>query len=495
MFIPFGEWAPDSPALVGAARTATNCIGESNYYRPFKSFGVVTGALGGRAFGAISFSDSAGTTFTFAGDATKLYSLSANVFSNVSKAGNYNTLTDGSWKFAKFGNNVIATNYLDNVQNFDLSSPSLFADLAGTPPRAKHIAIVGDFVVLGNLIDGTFGVCSNSVRWSGINNPATWTSSASTQSDGQILENGDGGAVQGIVGGPNYGIIIQERCIQRMNYVGSPQVFTFDVLKRKHGTQIPNSIIGVGSDVFYIADDGFYRFDGVQVLAIGNDKVNKWFLENFDLTYKDRLSASIDVANTIVMWAFTTNGAGSGGNPNRILCYNWISGKFTLIEQSLEILFQALTLGLTLEELDDISTDLDALPFSLDSDAYKGGKLLAGAFNTDHKVGYFNGDDMTAVIETTEFEGAKSRFSEINQAMPMIEGDDDTVITARWGTRNNRNDDDVTYGSSLSTNSQGYIQTRANARFHRVEHTIAGGFTKATGIEIDDEQIRIGAKR
>ena len=484
MFIPFGQWAPDSPALDGKARVAKNCIGESNYYRSFPALGAVSDALDGRAFGAISFMDGAGTTFNFAGDATKLYKLASNAWSNVSKSGNYTTLTDGRWEFAKFGSKVIATNYLNDVQYFDTSSSSLFADLAGSPPRAKHIAVVNNFVVLANLVDATFGTANNSLRWSGINDPEDWTAAASTQSDGQLLEEGDGGAIQGIVGNSNYGIIVQERAIQRMNYVGSPLVFTFEVLERNRGTPIPNSVVGVGREVFYISDDGFYRFNGVQSIPIGKDRVSKWFWDNFDNTYSERISATIDPLNTIVMWAFTTNGAASGGNPNRIITYNWIADKFTLIELDLEVIFQALTSGLTLEELDNISASIDALPFSLDSSAYTGGKLLAGVIDTDHKLGYFTGDAMTATIETSEVEGAKNKMTEIQQVTPMIEGDGDTATTVKMGKRNNRTDA-VSYGSSISLDSFGRAMTRSNGRYHQIETTISGGFEKATGVEVD----------
>lgn len=494
MFIPFGEWAPDSPALIGAARTATNCIAENKYYKPFPSLGINTNALTSRACGAISFANRSGTSFTFAGDLTKLYQLSASTqtFNNVSKSGDYSALSDTRWEFGKFGDQVIATNYLNNVQSFNTASDSLFSDLEGNPPRARHIAVVNNFVILSNLVDATFGVASNAVRWCGINNPTTWTASASTQSDGQLLENGDGGAIQAIVGNSNYGIIIQERCIQRMNYIGSPAVFSFELLERNRGSSIPNSVVGVGRNVFYIDSDGFYYFNGAQSIPIGKDKVNKYFFDNFDSNYKSRLSASIDLVNTIVMWAFTTKNLATG-NPNQIIAYNWISGRFTLIIVDVEILYQALTLGLTVDGPGS-NVNIDSLPFSLDSDVYKGGQLFSGVFNTDHKAGFFSGSPMTAIVETTEFEGAKNAFTEINQITPMIEGNSSTDVTIRMGSRNNRTNL-PTYSSSLSDDSFGRVKTRANARYHQIEATIAGGFDKATGIEVDDEFIKIGARR
>lgn len=493
MFIPFGEWRPDSPALIGAARTAKNCIGEKDYYRPFQQFSPISQDLDANALGAISYKDKEGVVFTFAGDSTKLYKLTNTDFDNVSKAGDYSTLTEGVWSFSKFGTNVIATNYLNNPQVFNTATSTLFADLAGTPPRAKYSAVVGEFVVLANLVDGTFGTASNALRWSGIGDVTTWTPSAATQSDGQLLENGEGGAIQGIVGNSNYGIIIQERAIQRMNYIGSPAIFSFEVLETNRGTSLPNSIVGVGRSVFYIADDGFYQFNGVSSVNIGKDKVNQYFWDNFDTNYSNTLSTAIDPLNTVIGWSWADVYATSGF-PNNILIYNWQSGKFTLIKDSVTSLFSAMSNGLTLDQLDSISTDLDALVFSLDSSVYKGGQLLFGGFNTSNQLGYFSGDNMTATIETSEFEGAKDSLTEINQITPMIDGDTNLSVSVKMGSRNNRSDA-VSYSASISQDDFGRVKTRANSRYHQIEATISAGFEKATGIEVDDQFIKKGSYR
>lgn len=488
MFVPFAQWAPDSPDLSGFGRVAKNCIPEKDYYRPFPSLGALTSSLESSALGAVSLSDEEGVISTFAGDSTKLYKLIVGEFEDVSRLAGYGPLTDTKWEFAKFGNNVITTNYLDDVQVFDLANSSKFEDLGGSPPRAKHIAIVGDFVVLANLTESFLtpsGVVNNGLQWCGINDIETWTPDPATQADGQILENGEGGAIQGIAGNSNYGIIIQERAIQRMNYVGSPAVFSFELLEKNHGSSLPNSIIGVGRDVFYISDDGFYRFNGIQSIPIGKDRINQYFFNDFNTLYKDKMSVSIDPANTLVMWAYTSNDSPTEGNPNKILIYNWVSDRFALVEMELEILFQALTSGYTLEELDTISDNLDTLPFSLDSNAYKGGQLLSGAFNSDNQLAYFRGAAMIATIDTTEIEGAKNALTEITQITPMIEGRSPMAVTVKMGTRNNR-ENPIVYGSSLPENGFGRVKTRVNARYHQIQSTIENGFSKATGIEIDE---------
>lgn len=48
-----------------------------------------------------------------------------------------------------------------------------FADLAGSPPKARRITVVGDFIVMGNLDEGGTQY-PNRVRWSGFNNSEAW---------------------------------------------------------------------------------------------------------------------------------------------------------------------------------------------------------------------------------------------------------------------------------------------------------------------------------
>ena len=51
-----------------------------------------------------------------------------------------------NWQFVQFINRVIAVQANTAPQSFDLTSSSLFADLAGAPPQARYIDIVGRFV-------------------------------------------------------------------------------------------------------------------------------------------------------------------------------------------------------------------------------------------------------------------------------------------------------------------------------------------------------------
>jgi hypothetical protein len=130
---------------------------------------------------------------------------------------------------------MIATNGADAPQVVTLGAPTS-RHSPDLPPKARHIAVVRDFVVLGNVDDGT--ARPNRVAWSAINNSADWAVSASTQSDIQDLQ-GDGGWVQKVVGG-EYGLVFQERAVWKMTYIGSPVIFQFDLIERSRGALPPS---------------------------------------------------------------------------------------------------------------------------------------------------------------------------------------------------------------------------------------------------------------
>ena len=92
----------------------------------------------------------------FAATASKIYKLNNTDFSwtDVSKAGgSYTAAGNGEqWQFAQFNNFVIAAQINTVLQVFDLTSSSAFADLGGSPPPARYVAVVNRFVVLSGTV-------------------------------------------------------------------------------------------------------------------------------------------------------------------------------------------------------------------------------------------------------------------------------------------------------------------------------------------------------
>jgi len=146
-----------------------------------------------------------------------------------------------------------------------------------------------------------------------------------------------------------------------------------------------------------------------------------------------------------------------------------------------------MTAGVTLEGLDAINSDLDALDYSLDSNVWKGGTLHLASFDTDHKLAYLSGTALEATIETAEFqpEGLEGLRSEITELTSIVDGGAHTV---QMGSRETQVATE-SWGPVATENSSGITEVRANTRYHRIRQIITGGFTSASGVFIKARKV------
>lgn len=482
--IPFGEYTPDLPPYLNTGTTtAKNVIPYGNNYQQFLGPSVYSSnALNTACKGAVRGRSPAGVSFNFAGSATKLYSLVSGAFADVSIAANYTTAADDVWEFTQWGSQILATNYSNPIQTYTMGTSALFANLGGTPPKARHIAVVRDFVVTANTNDSD-GVLPYRVRWCALGNEADWTVSAVTQADYQNLD-GPGGWCQKVIGG-EFGIIFQERAIWRMTYVGSPAIFQFDQVEASRGTPAPGSVIKIGNFVFYLGIDGFYIFDGQQSVPIGASRVDKTFYADVDLNYLNNITAAVDPAKQIIYLAYPGSG-NTGGRCNKMLMYNYTPNstkRWSYAETETEFIYLSASEGYTLDSLDTISTNLDNLQFSLDSRVWTGNSNNLSGFNSSHKLVTFTGSALDATIETGEATLHENHRTQVSKVRPAIDGSG--TITLQMGTRNTLAES-VTWGSSTSLTTSGDAPVRTNARFHRGRVNISGGFNYAQGVEVVD---------
>jgi hypothetical protein len=475
--IPFAEWKPDQAPLGSPGTEAKNVIPWDGGYKSFPALAEYSNAIAERAQGAYVARDSAGTVYNYAGTSSKLYKLSTGLtYTDVSTSGGYSTASDEWWEMAQWGNTLIATNFANDPQVQTLGG-SNFTALGGTPPKARHIGIVRDFVVLGNVSDGT--PYPNRVQWSGINNSASWAVSAATQADYQDLQ-GDGGWVQKVVGG-EYGLIFQERSVWRMTYVGSPVVFQFDQIERARGAYAAQSVIAWGNMCFFLADDGFYAIvGGAPAVPIGDGKVDKYFLSDLRTDYAYRINATIDPVNKLVIWAYPGSGS-MAGTPNKLIIYNWAKSKWSRAEVNTECLSQYAAISYTLEDLDAISSSLDDLSASLDSRVYTQGSRSLGAFNTSHKLATFSGTALDATVDTGEVNLNEGGRANVTMVEPLVDG---ATASVAVGERNLLSAS-VSYGSAVAQDAFGGCPVLSNAKFQRFRVTTSGAFNFAQGVRVD----------
>jgi hypothetical protein len=490
VIIPFGEYAPDLPALGNTgAPTAKNVIPHAKGYKKFPRLSNYSSALTAYCRGAFSAMDTIGDVSSYTGDATKLYRLVGTTMTDSSKVGGYSCAADSYWEFAKYDNQAVATNFDDTMQVITLGG-SQFADLGGSPPKARHISVVGDFLVVGNTFDSSDGNVPNRVRWPGIGTTTSWTISDTTQADFQDLQ-GNGGWLQAIVGTQERGVIFQERAIWLMTYVGSPVVFQLDKVEDARGAFAPRSVLSVGGMIPYLADDGFYIYSGGQSIPIGANKIDRTFLADLNDDYLHRVTAAAIPNDKVVIWSYPGSGS-ADGTPNKCLLYNWVSQRWCFAEFDHELIFRAMSVGVTLDGLDSIGySNLDTVPFSLDSKVWMGGKLQLAGFDTSHRLSYFTGTALDATLETGEFQAIPGKRAEIINTTPLVDGGTHTV---QVGTRETQAGT-VSWGSASTENASGQCPVRSNARYHRGRVNITGDFNDAIGIEVADEDIKLVGSR
>jgi len=475
--IQFGEWLPDQPDFQNVGATeAKNVMPSASGYTPIKALEALSGAADNRIRGIFPAKDTSSNIKLFAGDAGKLYLFDAtdSGLDDVSKSGGYSLQSEDYWRFVQFGNRVIAAGGINApTQQFVVGTDTAFSDLTGCP-KAKFVANVRDFVMTAH-IDESGTTTPYRVRWSAINDATSWTI-GTDQADSQDIA--DAGEITGLVGG-EYATILLERAIVRATYVGTPLIFQFDKVETTRGCQFPGSVANVGHTVFYLSNDGFYAFDGQQSTPIGAEKVNRWFFDEFDAQNSERLSCAVDPKNQVVMWSFVSNSA-TAVEPDKVLIYNYALQRWSYGEFETEFLAPYFTAGYTVETLDNISSSIEDLPASLDSDLYKGGGYIFGG-SKDKKLHSFTGSPIAATVETAEFALGQNRHAVVNRVIPLTQGG---AVTVQVGTRN-RQTDQQSFGTAASLNTQGFCPTRAQGRFHTVRCNLTGNWKFAQGVDID----------
>lgn len=382
--------------------------------------------------------------------------------------------SDQQWRFAQFGNNVIAVQENTAPQVFDLSSSTAFADLGGSPPQASYVDIVGRFVVLSGLLSNPYRI-----QWSGLNAITTWTSGTNS-SDYQDLP--DGGIVRGVAGGEN-GVIFQDQAIRRMTYVpGSPIVFQIDRISQDKGLFAPYSIIRAGQTVYFHAAQGFHKIEpgGVPV-QIGRERVDRTFITDLDRGNLQLFIGSQDPKGTFIYWAYKS-GSGALGLFDKVLGYDPALDRFFLLQISGEYLLGISQTGLTLESLDSISSSIDDMTLTLDAYATAVQPEI-GLFNSEHKLGFLRGENLEATLESSE-QGTDGQRILVNGFRPIT---DAATIYGALKYRDTQQASATTTSEVLISARTGRVDIRRDARYQRFKCRVpaATTWTFIAGVEPD----------
>lgn len=494
--LKFGEWLPDLPEHDNpGSPLVQNALWVNGAYIPAPDFSGLGAAINERCQGAYAATDANADTHIYVGGATKLQEYDGVTF--VNRSGSTYSTADGQyWKFAEFSSPafptlLIATNFADAVQAMEVGDTA-FANLAGTPPKASAVGIVGQFVMLGNTEDGVNGSVPNRVQWCGIGNPNNWaygTLAAQQAQAGEQFLDAVYGPVTHIADGYAYGLIFQQRAITRAYYTGGDAIFAFDTYEKQRGAYYPNSPVQLGNLTYFIAEDGFCLTDGQQVTQIGHGKVDLTFLNDVAQAYADLVRGAYDPVNKLIYWCYCSSG-NSTGIPDKIIAYNYAEQRFMPTSNSVSCLFTSKSFGYTMDTLDGVNTDLDLIMPSLDDPFWQGGNQQIVGFDSSNNYGQLGGAALDAVIDTLEDCGEDAGMTYFDGARPIVTTAPSgaTAPTVALLSRNLENSAYAISGVSAQNPVTGICNLRATARYVRVRVQIPGGagagFGQATGVDI-----------
>lgn len=313
---------------------------------------------------------------------------------------------------------------------------------AENPPAAKAAAVVRDFIVLGGLEDD-----DGAVAWSGFNNSEIWGTNPSAQSDRQKLQGRSGDVVK-IVGGDE-GYIFTTEAIYRMTYVGPPVIFQFDRIRDTVGTDAPDSVVKFESVIWYYSRGGFVAFDGQQVVQIGENRVNQWFVDRARESKIPVMQGAVDRRNRRVFWAFNTE---NGDDFDTILVYDIGTQRWSYAEVALEAIGE-----------------------------WGGGaaqdRIELVAFDPSFKQETFTGTALTAQLKTGLWQpgGQNGRFK-VQDVESVIQENGTGVTTLQVATAENLDAASISLGSAIGRDANGRHHVDLEARWCQFQLNIASDF-------------------
>lgn len=452
----FGEWLPDRPDIDNNLTRCEGVYHSSDGYRGFCSYNKKFQAS------APPFSSLSVSGGFYANDGKHFYSGTINnilqhdyiLQTSVirTRASGYTTANPSHWDFDRFDDRIIAVADGIEPQIGFIGTTAAFSDLGGTPPIAKYVATVGDFVVLGNITDS--GVkYPNRVQWSGFNDETSWTA-GSNQSDFQDLK-GSGDVLQ--VSGGVYGVIFTLDGIWRMDYAGLPRVFNFSHVIKGIKLISSKSVVNLGRIIYFLSDKGFAMLtDGSSIEYIGDGKIDEFFFKNSASV--SFVTGAHDKRRGLVIWGYQQD-AGLH-RIDKLLVFNPQTMFWTYVDVT---------------KTTDPSSPSKTLDFILGTDpaASRGLGSIFGLDGSSNNIGMFDTDDgfrSDVFLETGDIGG--NAISIVKGVRPYIQinGATSAAIQVQIGKRDSieSTSNAVTWGATSTANNAGYFHTRSVGRFQRL---------------------------
>lgn len=462
--IAFPAYVPDQSSLSGGLEVARNVLPAVDGYRSVGATTALSDALPAPFTGGASFIASNGTAYLLAGTATGLYSLTSGTWTALRTG-----LTGSRWRFAQFGDYAVAvTGGPTQVVDLTAGTASALTDA----PSGRSIAVVGDYVVIGQA-----GGNLLKVQWSAFNNHTGWTPGLDQSGFQPMLT---GGEVMGVAGG-EYGVILQRQRLVRMDRTGDGSApFAFSEITPNVGCASRGSIAQAGRTVFFLSDRGFMALDDGQVpRPIGDQKVDATFKAMVNRDDYERIYSAVDPERNLVFWTVP-------GAPATTWVYHWALDRWSTLKFPAQGVMAGFSASISLDALDGIYGDLDDIPYSLDDPRFSGGAPRLYFADWTGALGTLQGPTLEAQLELSNGEPVKGRRARVVSAQligDVIEGAKiDIGFHQRIG-------DTPEFVEGGALRSSGIVPLRGSGRYLAPRVTISAGafWSYVQGIRLEIE--------
>jgi hypothetical protein len=229
--------------------------------------------------------------------------------------------------------------------------------------------------------------------------------------------------------------------------------------------------------------------------AIGEQTVDNTFFGDVNREYLHRVVAVCDPRHKRYMVCYPSL-ASSDGICDRMLIYNWSTDRWTPADYRIEYLRRVISnTGITLEALDLLYPGgLESIPFSFDSAAFSSTPEEAlAAFDSSHKMGYFDGAVLAATITSTKGQMVPGYKAKIQAVRPICDGGETGDHSAVIAVHNDKlNDAERTTAEVFQRNTGRlpFAAKRTKGRYHAIQHNIAAGadWSNFQGWDVDAVQ-------
>ena len=380
-------------------------------------------------------------------------------WTDLSKVGGYNSSAFEPWRFANFGLKVLAVQRSTRLQVSD-GDLGTFRDVNANI-KGSDVETVRGFAVLIEIQDSTHGEGSQPFRvwWSAIGDAENWpdpTSDEAINVQSGFFDLFGGGRLQRIV--PGIGgadaIIVAERKMWRMTFVGPAQTFQFDEIESDQGTSTPGSVVKKNETFFFFGHNGFYHFDGANSTPIGQGIMDEFYDNDIELSstfgFQSAIEAGLDSENKNYVISYRSEAATDDRN-DRVIRFNWLTGEFSNSALSVD----------TLAQVDNFTSATDAPRLSM--------------VDSTFQIVRPEGDPLEATLQTAELTSDRGIYGQVQGVLPYCDTD---AIVAQIAVRDRLSDDSPVLTAERSIQLDGFIRwfdQQPTGRFYQCRFRIPAG--------------------